>query len=407
MRKSINILNNLYVSLKRPFSLNSMYSFLFITFKKHNKNLSQSNLLLIKRASFLLLLIIFFTNNISFANNSLVKLEDKISECSSLNLLVNSVNMVKPSIGGSEDKDSDFLMDHIADSHEWHFATIGHTHITLPLPVILFKVGYGIDIFLSNKFINKHHKRVSYKGYILNRKGKIISLDKSKIFDLSITKNVLSMLVSMLLMCLIFIPAARRYDKEPNKTPKGFRMFLEMLISFVRDEIAIPNIGIKKYTKFMPFLLTIFFFIWINNLMGLLPGSANVTGNISVTLALAMFTFFVTNINGNKNYWKHVFNTPGVPKWLLPVMIPVEIIGLFTKPFSLMIRLFANITAGHIILLSIINIIFIFKSSVAGLVSVPFGSFMFMLKLLVAFLQAYVFTLMSAIYFGNAVEDHH
>ncbi len=347
----------------------------------------------------------FLKKILFFQNINLMKSYKQLFIALFIALFFSNSNAIAKEI---KSKDSDFLMEHIADSHEWHFATINHYHITLPLPVIIYKKGYGFDIFLSNKFVNKHHKRTSYKGYILNKKDKIKSIDGIKIYDLSFSKNIFSMLLSMLLMFLIFIPAAKRYNKNPDKAPQGFWMFLEMLISFVKDEIAIPNIGKKKYNTFMPYLLTIFFFIWINNLMGLLPGSANVTGNISVTLTLAMFTFFVTNLNGNKNYWKHVFSTPGVPKWLLPIMIPVEIIGLFTKPFSLMIRLFANITAGHIILLSIINIIFIFKNPAAGFVSVPFGSFMFMLKLLVAFLQAYVFTLMSAIYFGNAVEeDHH
>ncbi|MCP3658824.1 MAG: F0F1 ATP synthase subunit A [Bacteroidetes bacterium] len=304
-------------------------------------------------------------------------------------------------------ENSNFLMDHIADSHEWHIATIGHKHISVPLPVILYKVGHGVDMFLSNKFINQEHKRIPCKGYILNYKGKIKSIDKAKVYDLSLTKNIVSMLISVILMFIIFITASRKYKKRPKSAPKGFWMFIEMLIVFIKDEIAVPNIGKKQYTKFMPYLLTIFFFIWINNLMGLLPGSANVTGNIAVTLTLAAFTFIITNINGNKNYWAHIFKPSGIPFWLLPIMIPVEIIGLFTKPFSLMIRLFANITAGHIILLSIINIIFIFKSPAAGLVSVPFGAFMFMLKLLVAFLQAYVFTLMSAIYFGHAVDEDH
>ena len=156
----------------------------------------------------------------------------------------------------------------------------------------------------------------------------------------------------------------------------------------------------------MPYLLSVFFFIWLPNLLGLLPGAANVTGNVSIALVLALFTFVITNINGNKYYWAHVFNPPGVPWWLTPIMIPIELIGLLTKPFSLMVRLFANITAGHIILLSIVGLIFILKNAWIGTVSVPFGAFMFLLKLLVAFLQAYIFTLLSAIYFGAAVESH-
>ncbi len=308
----------------------------------------------------------------------------------------------------------DFLIEHILDAHEWHFATIRGNHISIPLPIIIYRSGHGFDIFLSNKFHHSHldqdiDKSIagSYKGYYLKNEKISYKNSSIKIYDLSITKNVAAMFISLLLMCVIFILAARKYKCNFNIAPKGFWMFIELIIVFVRDEIAKPNIGLKKYKKFMPFLLTIFFFIWLNNLLGLLPGAANLTGNIAVTLVLALFTFFVTNISGTKEYWKHVFSTPGVPKWLLPIMIPIEIIGLFTKPFSLMIRLFANITAGHIILLSIINIIFIFKSCWMGFASVPFGVFMFMLKLLVAFLQAYVFTLMSAIYFGNAVGESH
>jgi F-type H+-transporting ATPase subunit a len=202
------------------------------------------------------------------------------------------------------------------------------------------------------------------------------------------------------------VAAAKRYKQNIYTVPRGFWGFLELIIGFVKNEIAIPNIGTKMHLHFMPYLLTIFFFIWINKLMGILPGSANVTGNISVTLVLASFTFIMTAIYGNKDYWGHVFNPPGIPKWLLPIMVPIEILGLFIKPISLMIRLFANITAGHIILLSIIGLIFVFKTALAGIVTVPFGTFMFLLELMVAFLQAYIFTLLSAIYFGMAVETH-
>lgn len=304
-------------------------------------------------------------------------------------------------------QDDDFIMHHISDAHEWHFATIGKTHITLPLPIIIYAKDRGIEIFSSSRFLDRHHHQVPYRGYRLDEHDKLIALDKDRVFyDLSITKNVVSMLISVLILLSIVLVAAMRYKHKPQSTPRGFWSFLELMICFVKDEIAIPNIGKKNYGRFMPYLLSVFFFIWLNNLMGLLPGAANVTGNISVTLVLALFTFVITTINGNKYYWAHVLNLPGVPKWLAPIMIPVEFLGLLTKPFSLMIRLFANITAGHIILLSIISLIFIFQTELAGLISVPLGVFMFLLKLLVAFLQAYVFTLLSAIYFGTAVESH-
>jgi len=187
--------------------------------------------------------------------------------------------------------------------------------------------------------------------------------------------------------------------------------FLEPVILFIRDDIAISNIGKYKYEKYMPYLLTVFFFILINNIMGLVPFpppfGANVTGNIAITLVLAVFTFLITQFSGNKQYWKHIFAMPGMPTWLLPIMIPVEIIGMFTKPFALTIRLFANITAGHIIILSLISLIFIFKSLIMAPVSILLVLFMNCLEVFVAFLQAYVFTLLSALFIGMAVEEHH
>jgi len=304
-------------------------------------------------------------------------------------------------------EEDNFILHHIGDAHEWHFATIGKTHITLSLPVIIISKDRGLEIFSSDRFWDKNHNRVAYRGYTLDSHDKIIALGPAHHFyDLSITKNVASMFISAIVLVAIILSAAKRYKRNISGVPSGFWGLLELIIHFIRDEIAIPNIGKNMYMRFMPYLLSIFFFIWLNNLMGLLPGAANVTGNISVTLVLALFTFVVTNIHGNKYYWGHVFNPPGVPKWLAPIMVPVEILGLFTKPFSLMIRLFANITAGHIILLSIIGLIFTFQTALVGMVSVPFGGFMFLLKLVVAFLQAYIFTLLSAIYFGMAVETH-
>ena len=301
----------------------------------------------------------------------------------------------------------DFVMHHIQDAHEWHFATIGQTAITLPLPIILVSADKGLEFFSSSRLLDHHQQPVVYQGYYLNAHNKVVSLDQTHTFyDLSITKNIASMLISMVILLTLALLVARRYKKQVYTTPRGFWAFLELIIYFIKDEIAIPNIGQQNYKRFLPYLLSVFFFIWLNNLMGLLPGAANVTGNISVTLVLAAFTFVMTTLNANKAYWAHIFNPPGVPKWLMPIMVPVELLGLLTKPISLMIRLFANITAGHIILLSIIGLIFSFQTVLVGLVSVPFGAFMFLLKLIVAFLQAYIFTLLSAIYFGMAVESH-
>lgn len=300
----------------------------------------------------------------------------------------------------------DFVMHHIRDAHDWHIATLNHKDIVLELPIIIFSLDGGVKIFSSKNFKDENHNHVPYMGYALNSHDKIVYEDSSKIFyDISITKNIAAMFIGVLLLLILFIYAAKKYKTAGMRSPKGFWNLLESLIIFVRDEIAIPNIGMKKYKKYMPYMLTVFFFIWINNLLGLLPCAANVTGNISIALVLATFTLIITTLNGTKSYWGHIFKTPGVPLWLLPIMIPVEILGLFTKPISLMIRLFANITAGHIILLSIINLIFILGTAYAGVISVPFGAFMFILKLLVSFLQAYVFTLLSAIYIGAAVAD--
>jgi F-type H+-transporting ATPase subunit a len=226
--------------------------------------------------------------------------------------------------------------------------------------------------------------------------------------NFSITKNVFSMFMSAIIMFLLFLVVARSYKKN-QLAPKGIAGFLEPLITFVRDDIARPNIGEKKYAQYMPYLLTIFFFIWINNLIGLIPFfpfSSNLTGNIYFTFVLAFITFIVTTLSGNKEYWGHIFNTPGVPVWLAPIMIPVEIIGILTKPFALMIRLFANITAGHIIILSLISLIFIFESVAVSPISGAFVVFMTVLEMLVAALQAYIFTLLSALFIGQAVAEH-
>ena len=313
-----------------------------------------------------------------------------------------------------------FILEHIADSHEWHILTKKNGEsLAIYLPVILISKEKGLDVFSSRKL---SHGR-QYKGYKLEEegdlKGKIVNvkedgtINEEKLpLDFSITKAVVGLLFSVLLALWLFLSLSRSYRKTGISHPKGIQSFLEPIILFVRDDIAIANIGEQKYEKYMPYLLTVFFFILFNNLIGLIPFpppfGANVTGNIAVTLVLALCTFFITQFSGNKNYWKHVFATPGVPFWLLPVMIPVEIIGLFSKPFALMIRLFANITAGHIIVLSLVCLIFIFKSLMVAPVSIAFVIFMDCLELLVAFLQAYVFTLLSALFISLAVvEEHH
>lgn len=321
----------------------------------------------------------------------------------------------------------EMIIEHIIDSHEWHILTWKGHHVSIPLPVILLDEG-KLVVFSSAHF---HHGEEAYQGYKLEEegknKGKIVKVnedgtvnEEAKLpLDFSITKAVLSLFIGAILLLVIFLTAARRYSANPNRAPKGIQSAVEPLIIFVRDDVAIPAIGKKKYKKYMPYLLTIFFFIFLNNLMGLIPffpGGVNLTGNLAVTMVMAISTFLITTFSGNRSYWIHIVNTPGVPWWLkipVPLMPVVELIGLITKPFVLMVRLFANITAGHIILLGFMSLIFIFGSMSPWIgvavspVSILFGVFMSLLELLVAFIQAYVFTLLSAIYFGMAVEEHH
>ncbi|MCX6325678.1 MAG: F0F1 ATP synthase subunit A [Bacteroidia bacterium] len=326
-------------------------------------------------------------------------------------------NVEEKEEGKEKFKASTYILEHIADSHEWHILTTKKDTIAIYLPVILFTKETGVNVFSSKKLA---HRKI-YKGFMLaeegDLKGKIVTInaegridEENLPLDFSMTKTVVGMLSAAIIGLLLFLSLARSYKKTGISHPKGIQSFLEPIILFVRDDIAIPNLG-HKYEKYMPYLLSAFFFILINNLMGLIPFpppfGANVTGNIAITFVLALCTFLITQFSGNKSYWRHIFATPGVPFWLLPVMIPVEIIGMFSKPFALMIRLFANITAGHIIVLSLICLIFIFDSLALAPVSVFFVIFMDCLELLVAFLQAYIFTLLSALFISLAVQEHH
>jgi len=318
--------------------------------------------------------------------------------------------------GGGEDKDgeeeafnpSELIDHHIADSHSWE---IFHG-FTVHLPVIVYSEEKGLDIFSSAKFYDDHHNVVPYNGYVMDHDH--ITLEGGHhVFDISITKNVLFLFVDAALLLLIFGAVARGYKKNAGRAPKGIQSFFEPIIIFIRDDIAKENIGEKKYEKFLPYLLTIFFFIWFGNLLGLLPGAANLTGNISVTLVLAVITLIFTIFSGRKTYWLHIVDPlgksmPWAGKLLLYIILwPVEIIGIFTKPFSLMVRLFANITAGHILILSILSLVFITQSLAVGVAGAVFATVMNLLELFVAILQAYVFTLLSAMYFGQAVEEAH
>lgn len=306
------------------------------------------------------------------------------------------------------------ILEHISDAHHWHLW--GHTAI--PLPVILY-TDKGIETFSAARighgehvepYTGKHYTYtlVKEKIKVLGADGKVDEAATKKVIDFSITKNVVALFLSVLVLLLIFLSVAGSYKTREGKAPKGMQSLLEPFILFVRDDIARPNIG-HRYQRYMPLLLTVFFFIWLNNIMGLIPffpGGANVTGNIAVTIVLSVVTLIVVNFSGNKYYWKHIF-LPDTPWWLYIIMWPVEIIGVLSKPFALLVRLFANITAGHIIVLSLISLIFIFKSLAIAPVSVAFVVFMDVLELLVAFLQAFIFTMLTALFIGMAVEEHH
>jgi F-type H+-transporting ATPase subunit a len=308
------------------------------------------------------------------------------------------------------------ILEHIRDDHSWHL----WGHHAVPLPVIL-KTDKGFEVFSGARLVNEHHESVVYNGNypyksfegkikIVNEDGTVNEEASKKVLDVSITKNVASMLFTVLLLIIIFISVANAYKKRGvTSAPKGFQSLIEPIIIFVRDEIARPYLG-DRHAAFMPFLLTIFFFIWINNLLGMVPffpGGANVSGNIAFTLTLALFTFIITTVNGKKHYWQHIFWMPGLPVPMKIFLIPIEIMGVFIKPISLTIRLFANMTAGHILVLSLIALIFILNSLAASALAVPFTVFISMIELLVGFIQAFIFAMLSALYFGMALEEHH
>lgn len=322
------------------------------------------------------------------------------------------------------------ILDHIMDSYEWHICTWKGKHISINLPIIVLSEG-ELYVF-SSKHLHHGHEYVTLDRYgeevrfkipdSGKYEGKVVrfSSDDShtRPLDFSITKTVFGLFVSCALLVIIFLLVAKSYRQRGVKAPKGIQALIEPLVIYVRDEIAKPNIG-KNYEKYLPYLLTVFFFIIFNNILGLIPifpFGANVTGNIAVTAVLALFTFFITNLTGKRHYYQDIFNTPGVPWWLkfpLPLMPIIEVVGCFIKPFVLAIRLFANITAGHIIVLGFITMIFILgeMSAMAGaagsVVALLLAVFVDCLELLVAFIQAYVFTLLSALYFGAAAKEGH
>lgn len=318
------------------------------------------------------------------------------------------------------------IFGHIGDNHDWHMFDItkddGTEHpVSFALPVILVnKNPFSIDCFMSSEF-EHGHKTVTkgdhtYKMIPQEMGGqKIFYCDENGEatedgpLDFSITKNVFTLFLVAIIMLVMFLGLAGAYKRRPCQAPKGFQAWLEPVILFIKDDVVVPNLG-KHTDKYLPYLLTVFFFIWITNMMGLIPffpGGANLTGNIAVTMVLAVLTLLITNFSGNKEYWRDIFAMPGLPWPLIPIMAVVEIIGIFTKPFALMIRLFANITAGHIIVLSLTSLIFIFGTLAIAPVSVFFVMFMDVLELFVAALQAYIFTMLSALFIGLAMPEGH
>lgn len=317
---------------------------------------------------------------------------------------------------------NEIIFGHVLDAHEYHFLSYEGSdgkehHATVPLPVILYSPQRGLDVFMSSKFnhghdIYKRYKLEDGKIHPVNEAGNI---DESvKAYDLSLTRNVVQMLLALTIFVFIMLGVAKKYRSGVGRTqaPTGLQNAIETVVVFLRDDVAKPNLG-HKYQKYMPYLLTVFFFILINNIFGLIPGSANVTGNIAFTLVLGVISFFVIVFSSNKHFWGHIFNPPGVPGFVKPILILVEFLGVFIKPFALIIRLFANMVAGHIIIICLISLIFIFAQLSpavgwgASPVAIGFTIFIYMIEILVAFLQAYIFTTLTAVFIGLAQEEPH
>ena len=315
---------------------------------------------------------------------------------------------IRDSLSADKAEGEDFnmgemIMHHVLDDYQYE---IMHG-LVIPLPVILYTEKNGLLIFSSSNLFDDDHVPLEegYNGFKYYH-GKLKPIDQDASYvDLSITKNVAFLILTATLMILVFLSVAKGYSKK-NSAPKGIQALFEPVIIFVRDDIVKPNIG-ENYEKYLPYMLTLFFFIFFGNVLGLMPGAANLTGNIAVTLSLALFTFLITNFSGNKHYWKHIFWTPGIPIIMRVIILPIELIGVFSKPISLMIRLFAAITAGHIVLLSFIGLIFIFQSYFVGVMSALFVVGLNLVELMVAGIQAYVFTMFSSVYIGLATEDGH
>jgi F-type H+-transporting ATPase subunit a len=331
---------------------------------------------------------------------------------------------------------NEVIFGHVLDAHEFHFFSFidgdrKEHQAVIPLPVILYSPQKGFSVFMSSRF---HNGEATFKGYSLITEGKLKKLDPKKfhagqivavnmageidgsvkVYDFSLTRNVVQMIIALALLVWVMISIANKYRRGEGvaSAPKGGQSLMEPVINFIKDEVAKPNLG-HKYGKYLPYLLTVFFFILINSLVGLIPGTANVTGNIAFTMLLAAISFVVIMLSTKSHYWMHIIWPPGVPFVVKFILIPVEILGIFTKPFALMIRLFANMIAGHIIIISLISLIFIFGALNAGVgwgfspLSVAFVIFIYFIEILVAFLQAYIFTTLTAVFIGQAFEGGH
>ena len=309
---------------------------------------------------------------------------------------------------------------HVLDAHEFSLFEDESTGVHYGFPLLIILWDNGVQIFSSSKF--NHGESIAESNgnyYKLGHNEKIYKTDASgtmtgdehhptnpQVLDFSITKSVFTMMVVALLMFLLFSGLAKSYSKNAS-IASGAGRFFEPIVLYVRDEIAIPNIGEKHYKRYMSFLLTIFFFVWFLNIFGLTPLGINVTGNITITAGLAIVTFLITTFTANKNYWGHIFWMPGVPVLMKIILAPIELLGIFIKPFALMIRLYANMIAGHIVVMSLLALIFIFNNIGMGVFSLLLTFIISVIEILVAALQAYIFTMLAALYFGSAVEEHH
>lgn len=338
---------------------------------------------------------------------------------------------------------NEVIFSHIMDAHEYHFLDItdenGRKHpIGIPLPVILYAEDKGFSVFMSSRFEHGHATYDGYRmldrhfmaehgldtakdasGMALYKAGQIYRVDEhgmprldAKVYDVSLTRNVTQMLLALAVLTWILLSMAGKYRRNgTGRAPSGMQNALEPVIAFVRDEVAKPNLG-HRYPKYLPYLLTVFFFILVNNIFGLIPGSANVTGNIAFTMVFALISFVVILISTNRHFWAHIFNPP-VPGFVKGILVPVEILGVFTKPFALMIRLFANMMAGHIIIICLVSLIFIFGGLSKGIgwgfspVSIAFAVFIYLIEVMVAFIQAFIFTNLTAVFIGQAFEGEH